>query len=143
MSYIINCGEQDIENDGICISMTYVEEGKVHPDVMFIHFIDNLLGISEFITDCDYKYAEVGIDVSGENVENQESLKDFNLFLSKKENQDICEILKKYVDYEFEEVGVEGGLLWYTFTIYNTGEAGRMKEEDQVKFCKIFKERVK
>lgn len=144
MTRIINCGEQDIEDDGISISMTFVSEGVESPDDIFINVIDNLLGVSEFVSENGYKFALVGIDFNKGIITKKdvEDFSDFDGFLSKKENKELSELFKKYVTCDFEEPIIEDGTFWYSFELFNTGKS-EMSEDDHVKFCKIFKERLK
>lgn len=145
MAFVINCGEQETEDNGISISMTIVAENSTSPDEIFIHIVDNLLGVSEFITDCEYDYAVVGIDYNKGDISEEEKrlFSNFNNFLEKKGNEKLLELFNRYVDCYAEEPLIEEGTFWYTFNLNNLGEASKMSDEDHAAFCQIFRERLK
>lgn len=141
MTYIINCGEVEIEDGGIAISLGVMEgANKVTPEDLFINFIDNLLGISEFIADCGYDYADVSIDFRLEGKESTGYLC-FERFLNNPENSELKRLFTKYCSYIYQEPLIEEEIIWYNFTLDNI--KAEMSEEDSVDFCKIFKERLK
>ena len=132
MAYVIYSGEQDIEDNGISISMSINCEGGDKPEEVFIHIADNLLGVSEFITSADYNFADVSIDCQNINI--QENL-DFSKYLG--DNKNIGSIFDKYVKCEIKEPIVEEESVWYNFCLENI--KAEMSEDDLVKFSKIFK----
>ena len=140
MAFIIYCGEQDIEDDGICISMQIQKEENDTPDVIFINIVDNLLGVSEFITSSGYKYAQVSIDYDREGLDCTK-YSNFGAFVELSKNNKIKELLHKYVEYQEEEPVIEDGVIWYCFVLNNMETD--MSDEDILEFTKIFKERTK
>lgn len=136
MAFVINCGEQDIEDNGISISMSISAETEDKPEEVFIHMVDNLLGVSEFLTNTGYDFANVGIDCR--NISWAEEDADFNKYLSN--HKIINNFFKKYVSCEIEEPILEGDTLWYSFYLGNV--KAKMTEDDLVAFSKIFKEVV-
>ena len=120
--WLINCGEQDIEDGGLSVSMSFGNSSeKDTPDEAFICMIDSLLGVSEFIAECGYKFALVGIDYDRSSCENTNIKKfiDFNEFLNQEENKEVKELFTKYCKYEYDEPLVEDGTIWYSFYIEN------------------------
>lgn len=141
MAHIINCGEQDIEEDGISISLSVIGDAEnISPDDLFISIIDSLLGVSEFIAECKYNYAEVSIDFNLASKEGTD-YKEFEEFFNTKRNEEVSMLFHKYCDYFLEETIEEDGTLWFYFNLKNIG--AEMTDEDHAEFCKIFKERLK
>ena len=138
MAHIINCGEQDIEENGISINLSVIGEPDTFED-LFISIIDSLLGVSEFIAECKYDFAEVGIDVSVKK--NVKGYKGFERFLNKEENKKLKELFQKYCKYSYQEPTKEENCIYYWFILDNIN--AEMTEEDHVEFCEIFKERLK
>lgn len=136
MAFVINCGEQDIEDDGICISMQIHGNKKDTPTSIFVNIADNLLGVSEFIADCGYSFAQVGFDYDREGLDCEEYLS-FTNFINLPENKKIKEIVDKYIKYEEDEAIVDDGVIWYLFILDNI--KADMTEEDVLEFSKIFK----
>ena len=135
MTRVFNCGEQEIEDNGVSISLTFQHEENDTPREVFINTVDNLLGISEFITDCEYNYAEVGIDYTPDKV--SKDYLSLLTFLNKEENKGLKDILTKYVKFYEEDPLVEDGTIWYNFMVEARGT--EMSEEDLIKFKDIFK----
>ena len=136
MAFVINCGEQDIEDNGISISMSINAEADDKPEEVFIHIVDNLLGVSEFLTNTGYDFADVGIDC--QDISWAEEDADFNKYLCN--HKVINDIFKKYVSCKIEKPMLEGETLWYSFCLENI--RAKMTEDDLVAFSKIFKEIV-
>lgn len=132
MAHVIYSGEQDIEDNGISISMSINCEEGDKPEEVFIHMVDNLLGVSEFLTNTGYDFADVGIDCQNINI--QENL-DFSKYLG--DNKNISSIFDKYVKCEIEEPMIEEDTAWYTFCLENI--KAEMSENDLAEFSKIFK----
>ena len=140
MTYIINCGEVETEDGGISISLGVMEgASKVSPEDLFVNFIDNLLGVSEFIAEGGYEYADVTIDFRLEGKEPTGYLC-FDRFLNNSENSELKRLFTKYCSYSYEEPLVEEDTIWYTFTLDNI--KAEMSEDDNADFVKIFKERL-
>ena len=140
MTYIINCGEVETEDNNISISLSVLEGAdKVSPNNLFINFIDNLLGVSEFITECGYNYADVGIDFKLEN-KKADGYLCFDRFLNNPENIELKTLFTRYCNYEYQEPLIEDNTIWYSFVLENN--KAEMSDEDSVKFCQIFKERI-
>ena len=133
MAFVIYSGEQDIEDNGISISMSVNAEKGDKPEEIFIHMVDNLLGVSEFLTNTGYDFADVGIDCQNItfNIEDM----DFNNYLCN--NKTVSDLFKKYVSCEIEEPMLEGDTLWYNFCLENIKV--EMSEKDLAEFVKIFK----
>lgn len=141
MTFLMNCGEVETENNGISISLTAALGAKnTTPSTLFINFIDNLLGISEFIAENSYNFAEVGIEFRLEG-ESTAGYLDFEQFLNDPENIRVKELFTKYCRYECEEPTIEEDEIWYYFIVENI--KAEMSDEDHLEFCKIFKERLK
>lgn len=136
MAFIINCGEQDIENEGICISLQIHGEKEDTPDTVFINILDNLLGISEFISNSGYNFAQVGIDYDRKGLDCKEYLS-FTDYINKEGNERLKELLNKYVSYEEDEAVVEDGVIWYYFLLDDI--KAEMSDDDAAEFTKIFK----
>ena len=141
MNYFINCGEQDIEDDGICISLSVCQ--KSSSDIFFLNLIDNLFGILDFALSCEYNYAEVGIDLNEEFRESPiKDYEEFDKFLSMKDNEEIRNLVYKYLDlFEFS-TSEEAGTLWFYISLQSTDNY-EMSAEDLDKFQKIYRERMK
>jgi hypothetical protein len=137
MVRVYNSGEQDIEDDGISISITFSYEEGDTPDIVLINLIDNLLGISEFVTSCEYKYAEVGISYTPKEI-SKEYLSLLS-FLNKSKNKELKGIFNKYVKFYEEDpfIDSEDNTIWYNFVVENKNS--EMSDEDLVKFKNIFK----
>ena len=136
MAFVINCGEQDIEDDGICVSMQIHGDKNDTPASIFINIADNLLGVSEFIASCGYKFAQVGFDYDREGLDCQDYLS-FTNFINLPENSKLKKIFDKYVKYEEDEAIVDDGVIRYLFILDNI--KADMTEDDIVEFSKIFK----
>lgn len=140
MAIVINCGEQDIEGNGICVSMTiYGDKEKDSPKEIFTHIIDNLLGVSEFIANCGCDFAQVGFDYNGgfkDDLDSKEYL-DLNNFIEKEGNEKLKEIFHKYVSYQMDDPILDDGVLWYYFELDNI--KAEITEEDLAEFSKIFR----
>lgn len=136
MAFVINCGEQDIEDNGISISMSINAEAEDKPEEVFIHIVDNILGVSEFLTNTGYDFADVGIDCRGISWTEEDA--NFNKYL--RSHKSINNLFKKYVSCEIEEPTLEGDTLWCSFCLENI--KAKMTEDDLVAFSKIFKEVV-
>ena len=133
MAFVIYGGEQDIEYNGICISMSInVEEGDSVEEV-FIHMVDNLLGVSEFLTNTGYDFAEVSIDC--QNVSFNEEDMDFYKYLCN--NREVESIFTKYVNFEIGDPLMEDSAIWYNFCLDNI--KAEMSEDDLARFSKIFR----
>ena len=97
MTLVYNSGEQDIEDNGLSISITFRREENDTSKTVLINIVDNLLGISDFLVSCGYDYAEVGIDYDIQNPD-----KDYLsllCFLNRKENKELKVLLEKYVKF--------------------------------------------
>ena len=141
MTHIITCGEVETEDNGISISLSVIKGTKeVTPEDLFISMIDSLLGVSEFIAECSYKYGDVSIDFNLDG-EDSTGYLCFERFLNNPENLELKKLFTKYCDYTYEEPLVDEGTIWYDFLLRNI--KAEMTEEDHVDFCKIFKERLK
>lgn len=141
MTFLMNCGEVETEDNGISISLTAALGAKeTTPDALFINFVDNLLGISEFIAENSYNFAEVGIEFRLEGEPTGKYLA-FERFLNNPENLRVKELFTKYCKYEYEEPVIEEDEIWYYFFVENI--KAEMNDEDHLEFCKIFKERLK
>lgn len=136
MAYVIYSGEQDIEDNGISISMSVIAETGDKPKEIFIHIVDNLLGVSEFITSANYNFADVSIDCQNSTFSKEEM--NFDNYL--RNNKNISQIFKKYVNCEIEEPIIEDESAWYTFCLENI--SAEMSETDLATFSKIFRETV-
>lgn len=140
MVQVYNCGEQEIEDGGISISMTFCREKEDSPKTVFINITDNLLGISEFIINSGYKYAEVGINYDTEK-EPPKSYLSLLTFLNKQENKEVKALLEKYVKLYEEDAKIENNTVWYYFMLESKGK--EMSVEDSLKFKRIFEDMVK
>lgn len=122
-----------MEDNGICISMSInVEEGDKIEEV-FIHIVDNLIGVSEFLTNTGYDFADVGIDC--QNVTFNEEDMDFYKYLCN--NKNVEKIFTKYVNFEMDKPLMEDNSIWYSFCLDNIN--AEMSEDDLVEFSKIFR----
>jgi hypothetical protein len=139
MTLVYNSGEQDIEDNGLSISIAFRHEGNDSPKVVLTNIVDQLLGISDFLVSCSYEYAEVGIDYDMESP-SKEYLS-LLCFLNKEENKELKELLEKYVNVYEENTTVEDDTIWYYFMI--EPKKKEISEEDTLKFQSIFKEVVK
>lgn len=140
MAHIINYGEQEIEDEGISISLSVIgDANSITSDDLFISIIDSLLGVSEFIAECKYNYAEIGIDfdLSGKKMDEYVQ---FEEFLDKEKNKELSVLFNKYCDYSLREVVEEDHTLWFYFNLRNIN--AEMTDDDHIEFCKIFKERL-
>lgn len=138
MVQVYNCGEQEIEDGGVSISMTFCREERDTPKKVFVNMVDNLLGISEFVINCGYKYAEVGIDYTLENPPKEYLC--LLSFLSKEGNKELKELLEKYVKIYEDNAVIEDNTIWYNFMIESKNK--EMTTEDTLKFKEIFKDAV-
>ena len=141
MAHIINCGEQEIEGNGISISLSVIGGANtISAEDLYISIIDNLLGVSEFIAECKYDFADVSIGFELEG-NSSRSYKRFKRFLCEEENQKLADLFNKYCSYTYEEPTEDEGVIWYSFVLDNV--EAEMSEEDHIDFCEIFKERLK
>ena len=139
MTLVYNSGEQDIEDNGLSISITFRREENDTPKTVLINIVDNLLGISDFLVSCGYDYAEVGIDYDIQNPD-----KDYLsllCFLNRKENKELKVLLEKYVKFYEEDTTVEDGTIWYYFMVESKDK--EMSAEDSLRFKSIFESVVK
>ena len=139
MTLVYNSGEQDIEDNGLSISITFRREENDTPKTVLINIVDNLLGISDFLVSCGYNYAEVGIDYDIQNPD-----KDYLsllCFLNREENRELKGLLEKYVKFYEEDTTVEDDTIWYYFMVESKGK--EMSAEDSLKFKSIFESVVK
>ena len=137
MAIVINCGEQDIEDNGMCISMSIRREDNDTPKVIYMNMIDNLLGTAKFIRDCGCNFAEVGFDYEHEYCDYDAYLK-FREFLDLPKNKRLKEIFQKYVSYKLDDIFMEDMTIWYSFIIESKGKD--MTQKDILDFSRIFKE---
>ena len=135
MAFVIYCGEQDIEDNGVCISMSIEEDNGDTPEVILINIIDNLLGVSEFLQETGYDFADVGIDCRLKHLKLNE---EFNLNSYLDSHEEVKDIFDKYVQCSFEEPMIENDTAWYSFCLDNI--SAKISEEDLTKFSSIFKE---
>lgn len=139
MTLVYNSGEQDIEDNGLSISITFRREENDTSKTVLINIVDNLLGISDFLVSCGYDYAEVGIDYDIQNPD-----KDYLsllCFLNREENRELKGLLEKYVKFYEEDTTVEDDTIWYYFMVESKGK--EMSAEDSLKFKSIFESVVK
>ena len=139
MTLVYNSGEQDIEDNGLSISITFRREENDTSKTVLINIVDNLLGISDFLVSCGYNYAEVGIDYDIQNPD-----KDYLsllCFLNREENRELKGLLEKYVKFYEEDTTVEDDTIWYYFMVESKGK--EMSAEDSLKFKSIFESVVK
>ena len=139
MVCIFNSGEQDIEDNGLSISIAFRREESDTPEIVLVNVVDQLLGISDFLVSCGYDYAEVGIDYDIENP--ARDYMSLLCFLNKGENKELKGLLEKYVKFYEEDVTVEDGAIWYYFMV--NSKKKEMSSEDSLKFKKIFKKVVR
>ena len=135
MAFVIYCGEQDIEENGVCVSMSIEEDEGDTPEVFLINIIDNLLGVSEFLQETGYDFADVGIDCRLKSLKLNE---EFNLESYLNSHEEVRNIFNKYVKCSFEEPTVENDTVWYSFYLDNI--SAEMSESDLIQFVNIFKE---
>lgn len=136
MAFVINCGEQDIEGNGICISISIKKSSTDTQEIIFAHIVDSLLGISEFIADCEYSFAQVNFDCEMDKIDLKDYF-DFTNFINLPKNEELKRILSKYVVYEENETVIDDGAVWYSFILENSKKS--MTEDDTVNFVSIFK----
>lgn len=139
MTLVYNSGEQDIEDNGLSISITFRREENDTSKTVLINIVDNLLGISDFLVSCGYDYAEVGIDYDIQNPD-----KDYLsllCFLNREENRELKGLLEKYVKFYEEDTTVEDGTIWYYFMVESKSK--EMSAEDSLRFKSIFESVVK
>ena len=139
MTLVYNSGEQDIEDNGLSISIAFRREKSDTPKIVLTNIVDQLLGISDFLVSCEYNYAEVGIDYNIDNPDKE--YLSLLCFLNKAENKELKSLLDKYVKFYEEDTTVEDGMIWYSFIIESRGMD--MSEEDSLRFRDIFKDMVK
>ena len=137
MTLVINCGEQDIEENGISISISFRKDKNDTPEIVFTNLIDNLLGVSEFLRESGYDFAIVGIDYDSDDKEYAE----FSNYLNSPNSKEIRELLDKYAKYEIDEPLIEEGSIWYSFVLDNIN--AEMSTEDSLKFVSLFEGAVK
>lgn len=140
MAFVINCGEQDIEDNGICISMSIKKSSTDTQEVIFAHIADNLLGVSEFITDCEYSFAQVNFDCDIDKIDLQDYF-NFTNFINLPKNEELKRILNKYIVYEENETVVDDGMVWYSFILENSKKS--MTVDDTINFANVFKGIIK
>ena len=140
MVQVYNCGEQEIEDGGINISMTFCREEHDTPEIVFTNIIDNLLGVSEFVISCGYTYAGVGIDYAMDASPPKGYLS-LLTFLNKQENKELRELFEKYIKFYEETPSIEDNVIWYYFIVESKGK--EMSSEDSLKFKNIFESVVK
>ena len=135
MVQVFNCGEQDIEDKGLSISIAFRREENDSPNIVLTNIVDQLLGISDFLIDCGYSYAEVGIDYNVK-VPDKDYLS-LLCFLNRGENKELKDLLEKYVKFYEEDTTIEDGVIWYYFMVESKGK--EVSEEDSFKFKNMFK----
>ena len=138
MTLVYNSGEQDIEDNGLSISIAFRRESSDTPKIVLTNVVDQLLGISDFLVSCGYEYAEVGIDYDLDNPDKE--YLSLLCFLNKEENKELKSLLEKYIKFYEEDTSIEDGTIWYYFMVESKGK--EMSDEDSLRFVNIFKDAV-
>lgn len=128
-----SCGEQDIEDNGIAICFSSLRSPRSKEEA-FLGMIDSLLGVSEFVTNCEYDFADVAFDFSSEYLD-LEDIKCFNDFIESTEASELRPIYHKYCDCAWGEPTEEDGTVFYGVTLFKND--AKLLQEDIDTFVRM------